>query len=190
MLFIQITAQQKFPVSLAVGNSATQLPGSGYLGFINTPIHPGITAGTFKSYNKKNNLFQTLKLSYFYHHYSHKAFQLFTELRYDKKFCEKFFLSANIGAGYMYTLTDLQAFKLNDNGTYSRTNNYGRSQFTAGIEFDLNYNIIRENKPPVTLFMAYNFRIQTPFVNEYVPILPYTSINIGTIFFINKSEKK
>jgi len=100
----------KIPLSFAVSNNSTQLPGSGYMGFINTPVHPGITVGTFRAYNEKNTMFQTFKLSYLYHQYSHNALKFNTDFRYDYNFSPKLGLSTNIGVGGMYSLTDVQAF--------------------------------------------------------------------------------
>jgi len=82
-------------------------------------------------------------------------------------------------------------FELNqETMEYEQKKNYGRFQVTAGLELDFNYKIVREEKNPISLFLGYNFWVQAPFVNEYVPILPYTSINLGTIIYLNKSNNK
>jgi ATP-dependent RNA helicase RhlE len=180
-----------FPISIEVNHNATQLPGSGYLGFINTPIHPGVTIGTYKSYFaiKKHSLSQTFKLGYMYHQYSHTAFQLTTELSYSYAFSESFNINANLGVGNLYSFTDVDAFQLTVDSVYKKKNLYGRSQFTGGFLLGLNYTIIKESKAPITLFFNYRFWLQAPFVKQYVPVLPYTTISLGAIIYIEKNKK-
>ncbi len=193
LIFISLYAfaqndTSKIPVSIEISNNSTKLPGSGYVGIINVPIHPGITIGTYKTYseNEKRSIFQTFKLAYFYHHYSHHAFHLYSELGYKYKVCNNFSVNANIGIGYLHSFADVQSFKLSETGSYEKTGNLGRSQFTGGGLIGLNYSIPRENKQALTFFINYRFWVQAPFVKEYVLVLPYTTISIGTIVYLSK----
>jgi hypothetical protein len=51
--------RNQFPVVISVFNTASELPGTGYLGVFTNPIHPGISIGTEYSYksNPHHQLF-------------------------------------------------------------------------------------------------------------------------------------
>ncbi|HBS86187.1 MAG: hypothetical protein A2W91_09550 [Bacteroidetes bacterium GWF2_38_335] len=180
----------KFPVSIAFTNNATQLPGSGNLGIIDMPIHPGLTVGTYKSYcaKGKHEWMQTFKLGYFYHHYSQQAIQLYSELIYKLKFTEKFGIETGPGAGYLHSFSNVAVFELNGDGVYEKKPNLGRPQFAFGLKAGIFYLFPGSGKMPVTIFFDYRFWLQTPFVNEYVPMLPYSSIHMGTYIYFNRKK--
>jgi hypothetical protein len=57
-----------------------------------------------------------------------------------------------------------------------------RSQAIAAISIGADKNI---NDRGVKLFMDYEQKIQTLFINEYVPLLPYNTLLLGASFPIH-----
>src|SRR6188472_3829621 len=84
LLSAGIAQNKKLPISLSIFNNGSKLPGSGYLGVFSKTIHPGFAIGTYHFYRQreKSELFQTLKLGYFYHRFAQHAIQLYTEAGY------------------------------------------------------------------------------------------------------------
>lgn len=181
----------RFPIIISVFNNATVLPGTGKLGFINTPVHPGICIGSvIKEYrsNEKSDVFQTIKLGYYYHKYFQNSIQLYTELGYRYKFNFGLDLEAELGVGYLLAIQDIEVFELNKHGTYDNKSS-ARSQIMAGFGIAPSTVIFKETDHPVRLFINYQFYLQMPFVKSYVPVLPNTAIHLGAIFNINKKVK-
>jgi hypothetical protein len=94
-----------------------------------------------------------------------------------------------LGIGYLHSIPEAQVFKLNANGEYDRKTNFGRAQFMADFVVQIGYEFRKEN--PIDVFLNYQFLMQMPFVNEYVPILPNSALHVGVAFypFKTKSEK-
>ena len=59
----------------------------------------------------------------------------------------------------------------------------------ADFVVQIGYEFRKEN--PIDVFLNYQFLMQMPFVNEYVPILPNSALHVGVAFypFKTKSEK-
>lgn len=171
----------KAPFLIEFSNNSTQLPGSGFLGLINLPVHPSITIGkTFNLANKpKHDFFESVKFSYLNHRLYHNAFQLSSWTGYNYKLLKSFNISGSLGLGYMYSIISSETFKLNENGEYEYNKFYGRSHFTAGLDINLSYKL-----KTLDLYFGYKFWVQSPFVKGYVPVLPYTTITLGSnIYF-------
>jgi len=171
----------KSPILIEFSNNSTQLPGSGFLGFINFPIHPSVTIG--KKYNfvnkPKHDFFESIKFSYLNHRLYHNAFQLSSWTGYNYKLIKNFNISGSLGFGYLYSIISSESFKLNENGEYEYNKFYGRSHFTTGIDINLVYKFQK-----LDFYFGYKFWVQSPFVKGYVPVLPYTSITLGSnIYF-------
>lgn len=185
MLFLQniIFAQQRLPLSLTVFNNGTSLPGAGYARVFSKTIHPGITLGTYHLYRKKerSEIFQTLKLGYFYHRHAQHGIQLYSELGYRYLNQSGFYAEGLIGAGYLHSIAAIQQFKWED-GKYVKKANWGRPQFMATVSLAAGYDFKVKSKTPLRLFLQYQFWLQTPFVNKYVPLLPNTALHIGAIY--------
>jgi hypothetical protein len=184
------TDSTQLPVIISVFNNATRLPGSGTLGFINTPIHPGLRVGTLLTYknSKKSDIYESFNIGYYYHHLSQYGFQLYTELGYRYKLSCGLGLNTQFVLGYMLTKPDLEVFKLDANGNYVKKPGW-RSQLMTGAGVGFSYSLKRTSAHPMLLFLNYQFFLQMPFVKNYVPMLPNTAIHLGTIFHINTNKK-
>ncbi|MFA6057388.1 MAG: hypothetical protein WC756_04260 [Taibaiella sp.] len=186
LIFISLSAkaqQTDLPISISVFNNGTSLPGAGYVGVFSKTIHPGITLGTYHLYRKKerSEIFQTLKLGYFYHRHAQHGIQLYSELGYRYLTQSGFYGEGLLGIGYLHAIADVQQFKWED-GKYVKKANFGRPQFMATASLAAGYDLKTKSKLPLRLFLQYQFWLQTPFVNKYVPLLPNAALHIGAIY--------
>jgi len=174
------------PLKFSLFSNATKLPGSGFAGILNTPLHPGFTLGTEFSYKQteSNKLFQTAKFGYFYHRLAQHALMLYSEGAYRHTFACGFSMQALVGAGYLHSIPALEKFEQNDEGEYVRVGRFGRPQGMAGITLGLGYNICKKN--PLRIGLDYQVWFQFPFVAEYVPVLPNTALHLTLSYSIPK----
>lgn len=190
--FYSVKAQEhSIPLSLAIFNNGTMMPGQGYAGVFSENIHPGITLGTSYMYGagKHHELFQTFKLGYFYHHYSQHAIQLYSELGYRYLTKSGLFAQGFLGVGYLHSFADVQQFTLK-NGEYEKKANWGRPQFMGSVALGLGYDLQQKIHKPLRIFLQYQFWIQAPFVNKYVPVLPNAALNIGVLYTLKCGKVK
>jgi len=173
-------AQQQPPkdkhLLLSFFNSGTQPPGS----FFTRPIHPGISGGIEFAHNRSeiNRWFQTAKLGILYHQYSQTAVQLYSEVGYRRSVWRGLSAEFRIGAGYLHSFTDVPIFRLNSEGTYEQVSKFGRPQFMTGAALGLGYTFHKASHP-WRLQLDYQFYVQMPFINEYVPLLPVNALHLG-----------
>ncbi|HTO15721.1 MAG TPA: hypothetical protein VLZ83_08115 [Edaphocola sp.] len=189
----QLVAQkyhsQSIPIELSLFNNGSFMPGSGVLGIWSPTVHPGISAGTRFYYKEKqkSELFQTVKIGYFYHRFAQHGVQLYTELGYRYNFTKRFFGEARLGLGYLLSIPDLQVFEFQQ-GSYATKNNKARSQFMGGLSLHIGYDFQDIIHQPIDLFTGYQFWVQSPFVNGYVPLLPNNSVHLGIIYYLPKKK--
>ncbi len=184
-------AQRQLPLVVTVYSNVTQLPWSKNLGIFGAPLHPGISVGTEFRYNQSstNELFQTVKLGYHYHQYVQHSLQLFSELGYRYHFKGRFDLGSRLGLGYTHSIPDMQIFELKE-GDYQKKSNWGRPQFMTSLALEAGFEVFNKKVNPVRLFITYQFYLQMPFVNEYVPLLPNTALHLGVAFPFLKYKKE
>lgn len=165
-------------LSLSIFNHATTLPPKGFSG----PSHPGIDIGISTGLKPKENTlsFFHWKLGYYYHRLVHQGIQLYGEYHKQYKVAGGFGLGWSGGLGYLHTLELHQKFKLKEDGTYVRTGRLGKPHAQVSLALNAHYRM--ENWSP---FIEYRMRMVSPFVNKYVPLLPNTSLHIGTYIKIN-----
>ena len=165
---------------VTIFNNANAMPFSGKAGIIHTPIHPGISAGMNLPINKKVNslLFQNLRLGLFHHRFSQTGIQLYTETGYRKTFKSGLTLEPRIGLGYLHSIPHTDIFELNDDGEYEKKTNLGRPQLMISAALSPGYDLSEINLP-ARIFLDYQVWFQTPFVNQYIPVLPNISLHLG-----------
>ncbi len=171
------------PISISFSNNATQLFSSG----LTVPIHPGLTLGTQTVLKETRNgaIYQTFQLGWYYHAYSMHGWNLYSEVGYGRKLIGDWGLRTQIGTGYLLSLVDLQTFERTELGSYALIPHRFRSQFTAGASLGTYYQL---SGLPMTLSLDYRFWIQAPFVKNYVPVLPNTSLHLGLLFHLFQSR--
>ncbi len=180
------------PFKIGVFNNATLLPGSGFAGLINTPLHLGLLTGTHFTYKKtdKSHFFQTLNLAYSYHRLAQHSIYLYSEAAWRRNFDCGFSIETMLGAGYLHAIPNIEMFELNENGEYERTGKFGRPQGMADINLGIGYLINKNKEHPIRIGLNYQVWFQFPFVQEYVPILPNTALHLSTTFFLSKKSSK
>jgi hypothetical protein len=168
--------ERRLPLIISVFNVATLLPGaSGNF----SPIHPGLSAGTAFRYNHstKNQWFQTAKLAVSYHQYVQTSVQLFSEVGYRRDIWRGFGAEMRIGAGYLHSFPGVEVFKFK-NGVYEKKPRTGRPQLMVTSAVGISY-MVQSGKFPPRFFVDYQFYLQMPFINQYVPLVPNTVVHAG-----------
>lgn len=184
----QVTKVKEFQAS--VFNNATAFPFSGSLGIFHAPLHPGISAAMTSQINQnpRHNLLISARFAYLYQQYVQHAVQLYPELGYRYVFNNGIKVGPKLGFGYLHAFTDLQQFKLNDQGEYYRMKNKGTPSLMASFALELGYDLHKVTSIPAMIFTQYQLWFQTPFVKSYVPVLPNTALHLGLSYNINKKE--
>lgn len=168
--------------SVSFFNHATTLPPNGFTG----TLHPGIDFGiSWKTKEKKHSItFIHWKLGYYYHRLVHQGIQLYGEYTKQYPIIKNFGLSWSGGLGYLHTLELHEKFKLTANGEYNRIGRFGSPHAQVSISAGI-YTQVKSFKP----FIQYRVRLVTPFVNSYVPLLPSTSLHVGTFYSLIAKNK-
>ncbi|HXA02572.1 MAG TPA: hypothetical protein VNW99_11330 [Cytophagaceae bacterium] len=177
----------KFVLITSVFSNSTALPTNGLPGTLHAPLHPGMTIGLIKDYKKteKHQLYQTYRLGYFYQRYVQHAIQLYSEFGYRFNFKNGFGLFSQLGAGYVHSFQDQEKFILKD-GEYKKQFPIGRPQLMISFAPGLSYDLSKKCGTPLLLFVNYQIWFQLPFVRQYVPVLPNSSLHVGAIISLNK----
>jgi len=167
-------------VSIAFTNSQSAMPFSAFSRLFTGTYHPGIEVSTGFDWKIKSNhdWIQTFSLGYSYHRWVQHSIVLYTELGYRYKFPAGFSAETRLGGGYMRAIVATEVFSdgVEDGKQYSKITS-GRSQGIASLSFGINKKI---QKPfGCMFFLHYQQRIQTPFIQSYVPLLPYNIIRTG-----------
>lgn len=170
------------PVSVSVFNNATMLPPASFTAIFNQPIHPGITAAYEFGWKEvsKHKWFQNTGVSYMYHRYAYQAILLNTQAGY-RWMPGAFSLETYLDAGYMVAFYLTDRCIQQEDGTYIAKKGAGKPQFTFGAGFGLGYNLGKEERIR-RIFLAYDVRMQMPFVKSYVTMLPNGALRIGFQF--------
>lgn len=173
--------RQDWPLRAAVFSNATLLPPGVLTRIFTQPLHPGLTLGTTYTYrnNGTHEFLQTFKAGYFYHRYNQHAIQLYTEAGYRLHFRSGPDAGLLIGGGYLHAMSTAQTFEWNGRGGYEKKRSLGRPQAMISTALELGYSLRMPTGAPVRFFLAYQFWLQTPFIKQYVPLLPNTALHLG-----------
>jgi hypothetical protein len=186
-----ITAQvfpqkrEKF-VSLAVTNQHSAFPFSTFKNLFAKEFNPGLEVGY--GFNRKtrprHDWYQAFKAGYFYHRFVQHAVPLYTQIGYRYKLQQLRFTAA-LGAGYLHSIPATAVLELQMDGTYKNAKGIGRGQALILLSTGAEYMLSKSNTAP-TVFLHYRQQLQTPFINSYVPLLPYNGLALGLSFSIKK----
>jgi hypothetical protein len=178
---------QPYPISVSVFSNASALPVNPRQIF--DRIHPGITVGTSFRYNRneKHQLAQTVKLGLFYHRFVQSAFQLYSEFAYRYELKNGLGFDGMLGAGYVHSIPATDILELNNDGVYERKPNYGKPEIMGSIAIGTGYTFNKWGRGyHPRIFVNYQFWLQTPFINQYVPVLPNTALHVGFAYPLHK----
>jgi len=182
LLFFSSYAQSKI-ISFSLFNHATSLP----LGTWAGALHPGFDVGlqTHLKQKARSEHFLHWKLGYFYHRLVHHGIQLYGEYQWNFDVYKRLQSGLSGGLGYFHSFEDHEIFRLSDNGTYEKTGRAGKAHVQISGAVNLLYRLENGWRP----FVCYRFRLITPFVNEYVPVLPAVSVHAGVFFPLTLNRK-
>lgn len=177
------------PIAITFFNNSSLLPGGGKWGIWGEPVHPGISLGTEFPYNHNevHELFQSVRLGYFYHRYVQHGIQLYSEFGYRFHCQIPIDFETRLGVGYLHEIPAASIFKSDDQGIYHRQHIFGKPQAMASLSLGTGYTFGKADG--LRIFLLYQFYLQFPFVKEYVPLLPNTALHAGVSlpisYFIN-----
>ncbi|HUS01188.1 MAG TPA: hypothetical protein VMY77_05650 [Chitinophagaceae bacterium] len=176
-----ISAQKKKDVSVAFVNARTATPFSQSVKLITSIQHPGIEIGYSFNWKTKNkhDWYQEIKLAYFYHRFVQHAIPFYTNFGYRYKFSNAWTAQAAVGAGYLHSIPATAQLQLQSTGEYKSSKGIGRMQGLAVLNFGGSHIIRLQGTRSLKIFVTYQQMIQTPFINAYVPLLPYNSLLLG-----------
>ncbi|MBZ5857087.1 hypothetical protein [Flavihumibacter profundi] len=185
LLTLTASAQKRQYVSAAFTDNASAYPFGKFAGFFNEPVHAGFEFGWGHVKEKnKHDWYWELKAGYFYHQFVQNGIPIYVTGGYRYRIVKHFSADVSLGLGYFHSIATTAVLKQNSSGEYVNAKGIGRPQvmvpFTLGANYDFNWNNTRQCR----IFIEYQQRIQAPFVNSYVPILPYNQLAIGFAFYL------
>jgi hypothetical protein len=187
-----LQAQSNQYLSVAFTDNASAYPFGILVGYFEAPLHPGVEIGWGKTFKQKpkHDWYRELKLGYFYHRFVQHGISLSLNYGYRYKFPKHFVADVALGAGYFHSIAATEVLKLDDKGNYENAKGIGRPQIMGALTLGGGYIIPLKNGTPLKLWLQYQTRIQAPFVNAYVPILPYDQLALGVTFTLPSNKKK
>jgi len=167
-------------ISFALTNSHTAYPFASFAKLFSGPYHPGVELGYGFNWanRKKHDWYQAFRLGYFYHRFVQHSIPLYTQVGYRYKPWNRVNFNAAIGAGYLHSVPATAVLKMNANGDYEKAKGIGRSQALFNLSFGGRYAVNKKTDAP-TIFLQYTQQLQAPFINSYVPLLPYNTMALG-----------
>ena len=163
----------KLPLTITLFSESVSLPN-----FRNIFKNPnlGIRIGTELHYSKNESrqLIQTINVGYYYHKDFQNGLYLSSEFGY-RKFFNKAFVDATIGAGYLLIHSALQRYERNGNNYERIGSTFGRIMPTIGLGAGYQFD-------KVSIFSRYEMFGETPFGYKGVPVLPHKALHVGTRF--------
>jgi hypothetical protein len=167
--------------SLAITNHQSAYPFNKLGALIAKEKHLGFEVGYAFNWKtgKKHDWSQTFKAGYFYHRFVQHAIPLYTQLGYHYKLKEHWRLGAALGVGYLHSISDMSVLSMNEAGEYEKDNGIGRPQVLINLTFHAQYNFKWNAQKQIAVFLQYQQQLQTPFINSYVPLLPYNALGFG-----------
>ena len=163
--------------SIAVSTMHTNFPFRSFSSLFTKEYHPGfeISSGFTWKEKPKHDYYQEIQFGYSYHRWVQHSVTLYTSAGYRYKFPKVFTSDISIGAGYLHAIADSRLFKLQNDGTYQKKFNWGRSQVMGALSIGIGKSFSSGK----TMFLKYQQRLQTPFIRSYVPVLPANVIQLG-----------
>jgi len=164
--------------SFAFTTLHTAYPFGSFSSLFYKEFHPGFEIGTGFNWitKEKHDWFQTFEFGYSYHRFIQHSIALYSEFGYRYKFLKTFSAEAKFGAGYLHAIPDSKIYVLKDDGVYQKKTNLGHPQAMVGFSLGINKKV---SAAGIVAFLEYKQRLQLPFINSYVPILPSNMLMIG-----------
>ena len=195
MLSIFLQAQksnhgkQRF-YKIAISNSHAAKPFGSFSSLFYQDFHPGIDIGyesTFSNINR-TQWFYEVRMAYMFHQWVQHNISLYGNLGVRYEVFRTWLAEIKLGGGYQVSIPQSNVFEITESDGVKKKKNFGRSQVIGDFGAAVSKNLSRTSA--VHLFLEYKQQIQTPFIREYVPLLPYNSVLIGIKIPFKQSSSK
>jgi len=177
--FLTIAQKKVKEISLAITNTHSAYPFASFGKLFSGPYHPGAEAGYGFNWKRKakHDWYQSFKLGFFHHRFVQTAIPLYTQIGYRYKPHNRIHFNTALGAGYLHSIPATAILKRNSQGEYEKAKGIGRPQALLNFAVGTRY-VLKGAKAPA-IFLQYTQQLQLPFINSYVPLLPYNSVALG-----------
>ena len=139
--------------------------------------------------NRTVSLLYNSSLSWYYHDQFANAFLLDFAIGCNiKPGSSGIFFNADIGLGYQLSLNPVYMYELDDNGEYVRDKYVSRSSIIIPVSVKLGYTF-QKVKFPVSIFVKYKWFVQTPYIDDVVPIITHGTLHFGLGIGLNSISK-
>lgn len=174
-----LQAQPKKTASFKIGltNSQTARPFAKFSALFYSPFHPGMEFGYLKTEHirRKNRWEYEPAISYTFHRWVQHNIAVVINQYYRRELPAGLEVLARIGAGYQLSVPTSTVYRITNDGIKAK-GFAGRSQFTFNAAVGIDKQL---GSKGIMIGLLYQQKIQTPFVRNYVPLLPYNSMMIS-----------
>lgn len=169
-------------ISLKKGNIGATLPVTGIGSLLTDVYRPYLEIGHGWALRQReqHSFWLDVNLGYFNHQFIQQALPLMVSFQYNFHFNQKISAFSALNAGYIHAFPHEGRFVLNDQGAYEKKRSLGRPQAGFGISLGGNYKL----NDRLSALLSYNVLMQAPFVNTYVPLLPYGILQVGVHYLL------
>lgn len=146
-----------------------------------SPVHPSIQIGTSfrKRIKEKSERNYNLYLGFYHHKDVENGIYLRGEYAHTFIIAKKVGITLPIGLGYLHTFYPGELFSQNDDGSFSKVNQLGRTHIMATTGIGLSYRGFEKIEP----YIQHDFMAQYPF-GKTIPLLPHSFVRLGVKFKI------
>ena len=174
-----LQAQATKPASFKFGltNSQTARPFAKFSALFYSPFHPGFEFGYLKTerIRRKSRWEYEPAISYTFHRWVQHNIAFVINQYYRQDLPAGFKVSARLGAGYQLSIPTSTVYRITNEGIKPK-GFAGRSQFTFNAAVGIDRQLGTKG---MMIGLLYQQKIQTPFVRNYVPLLPYNSMMVS-----------
>lgn len=172
----------------AISNSHTAKPFGSFSSLLYKNFHPGfeISKGKILSSKNKHEWLAEITVSYLWHRWVQHNLGLSLNGGYRYLPGKNWGASVKLGAGYQVSMPTDKVYAITRDGLKEK-GHVVRSQIIAAFSIGADKKIGAKG---IKAFIEYQQKIQTPFIKEYVPLLPYNTLLAGVTIPIHKRNNK
>jgi hypothetical protein len=181
--------KQRF-YKVAFSNSHAAKPFRSFSSLFYTDFHPGIDIGYESVFSRKNRTqwFYEIRMGYMFHQWVQHNIPLYGNVGLRYEAFPSWLAEIKLGGGYQLSIPQSKVFEITESDGVKEKKNFGRSQVIGNFGAAVTKKLSAASG--VHLFLEYKQQIQTPFIREYMPLLPYNSMLIGIKIPFKQSSPK
>lgn len=172
-------AEQELPVSLTFGHHAVALPPGG----IAAPggLQPGVVAGTELTYTRgrAGRLCQDFDLGVLTSDTLGTTLRVASHLVYRSPSLRGLWVDVSLGHGYLHNFHPRPIYRQGDDGKYESARDGGRATGMMAVAVSAGYDLVRRPRRPVSLFVRYEWFLQSPYFDATLPVMPQSLVSAG-----------